>query len=114
MDPNQGTSSLTERPVARETGAADAEGRAAEWTGALEESLDVRPSLCWAYYAFIFTLPIEMLSVGIPVSATRFIGYFFFLMALLNPGICFRRIPTALWWFGAYLCTYAILGLFQP
>jgi O-antigen ligase len=114
MEPNLGTPSQTECLVVGETGPAEAKRRAAERTAALAESRHVKPSLCWAYYAFIFSLPIEMVSIGIPVSVTRLIGYFFFLMALLNPGVSFRRIPTALWWFGAYVCTYAILGLFQP
>jgi O-antigen ligase len=102
MDLNIATLSPTGRPGAQAS------------TRAFAEESRVNRSLCWAYYAFIFSLPVEAVGTGIPVSVTRFVGYFFFLVALLNPGICFRRIPTAQWWFGAYVCIYALLGLFQP
>jgi O-antigen ligase len=77
---------------------------------------DVPLPLSWAFYAFVFALPVETigLGMGIPASGTRILGYFFFLVALLYPGVSFRRIPTALGWFGLYLLVYAVLGMFQP
>jgi O-antigen ligase len=63
---------------------------------------------------FTFCLPIETTSIGAEVSATRLAGYLFLLMAILNPGVSFRRIPKALCWFGLYLCVYATLGVVQP
>jgi O-antigen ligase len=74
----------------------------------------VKPLLCWALCAFVASLPFERIRVGIPVSPTRLVGYCFFLLALLSAGVCFRRFPKALGWFGLYAGTYALLGLAQP
>jgi O-antigen ligase len=114
MDPNLGRLLQTDSPGTLQAKLGEPQRRASEQGEVLAHSQHVRPALRWAYYAFIFSLPIEMIAIGVDVSATRFIGYFFFLMALLNPGVCFRRIPTAQWWFGAFVCIYAILGMFQP
>jgi O-antigen ligase len=62
----------------------------------------------------IASLTTEGVSLGIPVTAPRILGYVFFLFALLQPRVCFRLPPRAFWWFGAYVYVFAVLIYFQP
>jgi O-antigen ligase len=73
----------------------------------------VAPGLRWAFYAFVAAVPVERVGIGVEISAARIFGYLLFLLALLQPRVCFRRCPAALWWFAAYACTYTVLGAFQ-
>jgi O-antigen ligase len=65
------------------------------------------------FYAFVFLLPVETVNIGISVTAVRIVGYLLCLLALLHPGLCFRRPPGAFWCFTAYVCIYGALGLLQ-
>src|SRR5438132_301811 len=102
----------TPRPAGAATGPADTGAHRAVGRSPVSAGPpDLPPLLCWAFYAFIFSLPVETIGIGIPVSGTRFLGYFFFLLALFHPGVAFGHIPTALGWFGLYLLAYATLGM---
>src|SRR6266542_1362546 len=70
-----------------------------------------------AFVAFVASLPFEeglVLGSEELVSVSRLLGYAFFVLALLQPRVCFRRPPGAIWWFAIYIVFYAVGGLFQP
>jgi O-antigen ligase len=74
----------------------------------------VRPQLRWAFYALVASIPFERVDIGVPISAARIAGYGFFLIALLQPSISFRRPPAAFWCFATYVLIFALLMVFQP
>jgi O-antigen ligase len=78
------------------------------------DSYVVGPQIRWAFYAVVASLSTEGVSLGIPVTAPRILGYVFFLLALLQPRVSFRLPPPAFWWFGIYVYLYAALTIFQP
>src|SRR5262249_7613938 len=47
-------------------------------------------------------------------SASRVVGYLFFLLCLIRPRLTFRRPPLALWCFGVYFAFFVVEGFFQP
>lgn len=69
-----------------------------------------------ASVAFVSSIPFEPALVlgGGFGSISRVLGYVFFALALLQPGMCFRKPPRALWWFALYLGLYVLTGLYQP
>jgi O-Antigen ligase len=70
-----------------------------------------------AFVGFVASLPFEeglVLGHEELVSVTRLLGYALFGLALLQPRVCFRRPPRAVWWFATYIGLYAISGFFQP
>ena len=69
-----------------------------------------------AFYAFIFTLPIESLDVGLESSAlslSAVAGYLFLATALLQPAVTFGLPPRPLWYFAAYLSVFVFMGIWQ-
>jgi O-antigen ligase len=68
-----------------------------------------------AFVVFVSSIPFEAVVVGQEgrVSFSRLLGYLFFGLALLQPGLCFRKPPRALWWFALYLGFYVLNGLSQ-
>jgi len=70
-----------------------------------------------AFVAFAISMPFE---AGLLVggegrsSASRLVGFAFLGVALLRPGMCFRKPPTAFWWFALYLGLYVLFGFYQP
>jgi O-antigen ligase len=75
------------------------------------------PTVRYAYYVFIFSIPIETLDMGIQSemsSLSKFTGLVFIATALLQPELCFKKPPKAFWYFVAYLFGYICLALFQP
>jgi O-antigen ligase len=80
-------------------------------------SLRPLPSVRYAYYAFIFSIPIETLDIGLQggmSSLSKFTGLFFIAVALLQPQVCFKKPTKAFWCFAAYLFAYGCLAIFQP
>lgn len=74
--------------------------------------VSILPIVRYTYYMFVFSIPIETLDVGLDsgmFSMSKLIGIMFIAVALLQPAICFRRIPHALWYFSTYglVCLYA-------
>ncbi len=67
----------------------------------------------WAFYLFVFSIPLEYPDRTIPLEVHTITGSLFLLVALLQPRLCFRRPPAALLWFSAYLWIYVALGLFS-
>lgn len=64
------------------------------------------PFVRWALYLFVFSLPFEWPQRSIPVEVTTLTGAIFLLATLIQPGRCFARLPTALWWFFAALTVF--------
>jgi O-antigen ligase len=63
----------------------------------------------WALYALLASIPFEIPQrTTLPVEVPTLLGAIFLLAALLQPGVCFRRPPAAVWWFTAYLYVYAL------
>lgn len=68
------------------------------------------------YYAFVFSIPFELASVGLlpgQSTLTRLIGFLLLAAAMLQPRLCFRWPPDAFWCFAVYLFVYTILGFLQ-
>jgi O-antigen ligase len=78
-------------------------------TAADEPSLFVR----FAFYAFVFSIPIEYPDRAIPLEVHTITGSLFLLVALLQPRGCFRRPPATFWLFAAYLWAYIAIGTFS-
>jgi O-antigen ligase len=73
--------------------------------------------IIWAFVAFVSSMPFEaalLLGGEGLFSISRLLGYMFFGLALLQPRMCFRKPPRALWWFALYLGLYVLTGLYQP
>src|SRR5713226_2735741 len=64
----------------------------------------VLPLIPWAFYTYVFSLLFEMPNRRIPFELPTLIGCLFLLTALLQPRVCFRRLPTAFWLFLVYGC----------
>jgi O-antigen ligase len=68
-----------------------------------------------AFALFVASIPFEGISMGMgSVSVSRFAGWIFFALALLQPGVCFRRPPAAFWFFAAYVVGFVALGFLEP
>jgi O-antigen ligase len=60
-------------------------------------------------YAVLASIPFELPNrVTLPVEVPTLAGALFLATALLQPRRCFGRVPTAVWWFLAYLCVCAL------
>ena len=71
--------------------------------------------ILYAYYAFVFSLPFEMAEVEVAgglLTLSKFLGYLFVILTLLQPSLCFKKPPKAVWYFAAYLVIFAIAGFF--
>ncbi len=71
----------------------------------------VKPVIRFAFYAFVVSLAFETVNIGIPVELTSIFGGTLFLAALAQPGLFFRRPPSAFLFFILYLCQCAIMIL---
>ncbi len=72
--------------------------------------------LRYAFYAFIFTIPIETFDIGIQrgvFSLSHLMGYLFIGAALLQPEVSFKRLPSALRFFAAYVLVFTYLAIVQ-
>jgi len=68
--------------------------------------------LYYAYYGFVFTLPLQVINVGISdFGVSKLSGFALIGLALTRPKLCFRRPPKVFWFFAAYLVVYIFLGL---
>src|SRR6266545_172671 len=68
--------------------------------------------LYYAYYGFVFTLPLQVVNIGISdFGVSKLIGLALIGLSLTRPKSCFRRPPKAFRFFAAYLAVYVFLGL---
>jgi hypothetical protein len=69
--------------------------------------------LRYAYYSFMFTLPLQVVDTPIQhFGISKLVGFGLMLLAFTQPHLCFRAPPKAFWLFGAYVAVYALLALF--
>ena len=74
------------------------------------------PVLRYGFYAFIFTIPIETLNIGIEsglFSLSHIMGYLFLGVAALQPEVSFKKLPRVFGYFVAYFFVVACLAIVQ-
>lgn len=68
----------------------------------------------YAYYAFVFTIPFEVVGFAEDyLSLSKIAGLFFGLTALLRRRLCFQRPPKPFWYFFGYLSVVLMMIPFQ-
>jgi O-antigen ligase len=73
----------------------------------------VSPLVHWMFYLFIFSLPFEYPKRTFPVEVTTLTCGVFLLATLLQVRACFRWVPRALPWFGAFLYAFLVSFAFS-
>jgi O-antigen ligase len=74
------------------------------------------PIVRYAFYAFIFAIPIESLDIGIErgvFSVSHIVGYLFIGAALLQPEVSFKKLPSVFGYFVAYVFVFTCLAIVQ-
>ena len=74
------------------------------------------PIIRYGFYVFIFTIPIETLDIGIEqglFSLSHIAGYLFLGSALLQPEVCFKKLPSAFGCFVTYVLIFTCLAIIQ-
>jgi hypothetical protein len=66
-----------------------------------------------AFYLFVFSIPFEMPDRTIPIEIPTLTGLLFVLVSLINVRAVYRRIPSAVLWFGAYLWFFGLSTLWN-
>ena len=79
--------------------------------GTPESRVGPRRLVRWLFVLFVASIPFENFAVG-EGSVAKLFGYLFLLIALVQPGVCFRRPPRAFWWFLAYIAVFFVRGTF--
>jgi O-antigen ligase len=69
----------------------------------------VSPLIRCSFYAFIFSLLFEWPDRPIPMEAPTLLGAIYLALTLLQPKVCYRRVPKELWFFALYVCYFALL-----
>jgi O-antigen ligase len=72
----------------------------------------INPLVLWAFLVVAFSMPIEY-PTPLPTQIHTVAACVFLLTALLQPSLCFRRPPAAVWWVSAYLWIYFVVTLFS-
>lgn len=73
----------------------------------------VHPLIRYAFYVFVFSIPLEYPDRTIPVEVHTITGALLILTALLQPRECFRRPHAAFLWLAVFLWLYVSRGLFS-
>lgn len=71
----------------------------------------------WAFYIFIFSLPLESIELGVQgwaPSIAGFCGYGFVLVSLTRPQLWSIAPPRTFWWFAAYNAAAILMGFIHP
>jgi O-antigen ligase len=69
----------------------------------------VHPLVRWAFYVFVFSLLFEWPDRPIPMEIPTLIGFIYLAFTLLQPKVCYRRVPKELCFFAVYICYFALL-----
>jgi O-antigen ligase len=69
----------------------------------------VNPLVRSAFYVFIFSLLFEWPDRPIPMEIPTLIGFIYLAFTLLQPKVCYRRVPKALCFYAVYICYFALL-----
>jgi O-antigen ligase len=71
------------------------------------------PAVRIGFAIFVASIPFETVLGLETLSLSRIIGSVFFLIALTQPEVCFRRPPAAFWWFEAYYAVFLVNAYFR-
>lgn len=74
------------------------------------------PIVQFGFYAFLFSIPIETLDIGVAPgvgSLASLLGYLFIAVALLQPALTFGELPRPLLHFAAYLLVFVCVGILE-
>jgi len=74
---------------------------------------DVKTLVRWAFYGYLFSIPLEYPDRSIPLEVHTITGSIFLLIALAQTRVAFRRPGFAFWCMAAYLWSYVAHGLFS-
>ncbi|HET7039027.1 MAG TPA: O-antigen ligase family protein [Gemmatimonadales bacterium] len=66
------------------------------------------PVVLGALYLFVASIPFELPHRALPLEVPTITGFLLLGAALLNPSVCFRRLPAPFLWFVAYLWVFAL------
>ncbi len=66
----------------------------------------VHPLVRWAFYVFVFSLLFEWPDRPIPMEIPTLIGFIYLAFTLLQPKVCYRRVPKELCFFAVYICYF--------
>jgi O-antigen ligase len=69
----------------------------------------VNPLVRGAFYVFIFSLLFEWPDRPIPMEIPTLIGFIYLAFTLLQPKVCYRQFPKALWFYAVYVLFLALL-----
>ncbi|HEX5081457.1 MAG TPA: hypothetical protein VFY40_05390, partial [Blastocatellia bacterium] len=69
----------------------------------------VHPLVRYAFYVFIFSLLFEWPDRPIPMEIPTLIGFIYLAFTLIQPEVCYRRLPRELCFYAVYLCYFALL-----
>ena len=73
----------------------------------------VHPLVQGAFYAFMFSIPLEHPDRTIPLEVHTVTACVLLMVAALQPKACFRRPHAAFWWLAGFLWLYVARGLFS-
>jgi O-antigen ligase len=75
---------------------------------AADARIAANPVVRAALYLFVLSIPFEMPRRTIPLEIPTVTGLVFLLTTILNPSVCYRRLPPAAVWFSGYLWMLAL------
>lgn len=61
-----------------------------------------------ALYLFVLSIPFELPRSSLPLEVPTLTGFLLLGATLLNPSVCFRRLPAPFLWFVAYLWIFGL------
>jgi O-antigen ligase len=71
----------------------------------------VHPVVRLALLVYVLSIPFEFPRRSIPLEIPTLTGLIFLATTVLNPGLAFRRIPAAVFWFGLHLWILAAVAI---
>jgi O-antigen ligase len=72
------------------------------------DTVRANPVVRAALYLFVASIPFELPRVDLPLEIPTLTGFLLLGATLLNPSVCYRRVPAAVLWFLGYLWVFGI------
>lgn len=76
--------------------------------GSVGQLCEVKGIIRYCFYAFVFSLPFEQAYIAGGATLPKLFGLALAGFALLQPGLCYKRPPSAFWWFVLYLFVFTL------
>jgi O-antigen ligase len=64
----------------------------------------------YTFYVFVFSLPFEVIDLGVGATIPKLFGVALAGFALLQRRVCYALPPKAFWWFAMYIAVIAVWG----